>query len=102
MEKYNELASGDTLSLPEKFAAGIFSRTTILDYITYLVRFLLQIGLVVGALMIIYAGYQYATNIFGGKSTQGNVAIKNAIIGVLVVIFSYAIIKLFTALFLGS
>jgi hypothetical protein len=82
-------------------ATGIMSWKTILDYIVYLVRFLSQIGLVIGALMIIYAGYQYATYIFTGKgTTEGKKAIQYAITGVLVIIFAYAIMRLFTALFL--
>jgi hypothetical protein len=52
--------------------------------------------------MIIYAGYQYAITIFWGKESSGNSAIKYAIIGVLVISFSYAIIKFFTAMFLGT
>ena len=103
MEKYQELASWNKLDLSQKFASGIFSRTTILDYVVYLVRFLSQIGLVIGAVMIIYAGYLYASNIFTGKgTTEGQKAIKYAVIGVLVVVFAYAIMKLFTSLFLGT
>ena len=53
--------------------------------------------------MIIYAGYLYASNIFTGKgTTEGQKAIKYAVIGVLVVVFAYAIMKLFTSLFLGT
>jgi len=76
-------------------------RNTILKYVAYVVSFASQIGLLIGAAMIVYAGYLYATNVFTGKGTSdGNTAIKNAIIGVLVVTFSYAIMKFFTAMFL--
>jgi hypothetical protein len=64
METYQRLASGNTLTLGEKLATGIMDRTTLLDYIVYLIRFLGQIGLVIGALMIIYAGYLYSASIF--------------------------------------
>ncbi|MDR3169197.1 MAG: hypothetical protein LBU27_05595 [Candidatus Peribacteria bacterium] len=78
------------------------TRNTILQYLVYLVKFISQIGLVIGAGMIIYAGYLYATNIFGGKTTSGNSAIKYAIIGILVISFAYAIMKIFTSAFLGT
>lgn len=73
---------------------------TILDYIVYLVRFLSQIGLLIWGMMIIYAGYLYGSNIFTGKAGDGKKAIKNAIIGILVIIFSYAIMKTLTSMFL--
>lgn len=81
-----------------QFASGAFTRNTILNYVVYLVRFLSQIALVIGAAMIIYAGYKYAASSFGEKPEPA--MIKNAIIGVLIVIFSYAIIKFLTSAFL--
>jgi len=47
--------------------------------------------------MIIYAGYLYATQIFGSSDTGAKKAITNAIIGILVIAFSYAIMKLLTS-----
>jgi hypothetical protein len=81
------------------FASGAFTRNTILNYIVYLVRFLSQVALVIWAGMIVVSGYKYATAAFTGKPAWSK-DIKNAIIGVLVVIFSYAIIKILTAAFL--
>lgn len=101
MDNYKAQANSD-LTFAEKMAGGIMNRNTLLEYVAYLIRFLSQIGLVIGAAMIIYAGYQYAMNIFGGKESDGNSAIKYAIIGVLVISFSYAIIRFFTAMFLGT
>jgi VIT1/CCC1 family predicted Fe2+/Mn2+ transporter len=49
--------------------------------------------------MIIYAGYKYASAVFSGKSPSFSM-VKDAIIGVLVIIFSYAIIKALSAAFL--
>ena len=73
-----------------------------MNYVVYLVRFLSQIGLVIGVLMIIYAGYLYASSVFDPSNmSKGKSAISNAIIGVLVVAFSYAIIKLLTSAFLS-
>ena len=51
--------------------------------------------------MIIYAGYMYATEIFGGKSGEGKKAITNAIIGILVISFSYAIMKILVSAFIS-
>ena len=81
-----------------QFASGAFTRNTLLNYVVYLVRFLSQMALVVGAVMIIYAGYKYAASAFGQKPDPA--LIKNAIIGVLIVIFSYALIKILTSAFL--
>jgi hypothetical protein len=59
------------------------------------------VGILIGALMIIYAGYIYASSIFTGKeSGWGKTAITNAIIGVLVIAFSYAIMKIITSAFI--
>ena len=37
---------------------------TLLNYVVYLMRFLNQIGILIGAIMILYAGYLYATSVF--------------------------------------
>lgn len=81
------------------FATGIFTRDGILDYVVYAIRFLSQMALVIGAGMIIVNGYKYAAASFSGKD-PGTSDIKNAIYGVLIVIFSYAIIKALSAAFL--
>ena len=73
---------------------------TLLDYAAYLVRFLSQVGLFIGAVMIIWAGYQYATAVFSG-SAPSNDPIKNAIVGILVITFSYALIRIATRMFLS-
>lgn len=94
-QKENDLAA--------QMASGIFTWDTLLDYLAYLIKFLSEIGIFVGACFIVYAGYLYATSIFNSDSwatSKGNTAIKNAIIGVLVITFSYAIMKAITAAFL--
>jgi hypothetical protein len=100
MDTYRD--TSETLTLPQQMATGIMNRNTLLDYVVYLIKFVSQIGLVIGALMIILAGYKYATSVFGGKTTEGNNAVKFAIIGVLVISFSYAIMTLLTSAFLGT
>jgi len=64
-DTYNTQANNMKDSVGNQLASGIMTRNTLLDYTVYLVRFLSQIGLFIGGLMIIYAGYLYATTIFG-------------------------------------
>lgn len=85
--------------LGAQFASGAFTWNTILNYVVYLVRFLSQIALVIGAGMIVWSGYKYALAAFTGKPA-GSGDVKNAIIGVLIVIFSYAIVRILTEAFL--
>lgn len=99
---YNQQASGLAGSVGDQLASGIMTRDTLLEYIVYLVRFLSQIGIFIGVLMIIYAGYLYASSVFSPSNmAKGKSAITNAIIGVLVIAFSYAIMKLLTSAFLS-
>jgi len=89
-------------NLGDAFASGVFTRSLVLDYVVYVVQFLSQIGLLMWAIMIIYAGYIYASSVFTGKEAgAGNKAITNAIIWVLVIVFSYAIMKLITSAFIS-
>ncbi|MDR0650318.1 MAG: hypothetical protein LBG59_02685 [Candidatus Peribacteria bacterium] len=62
MSTYRQQASG--MELKQQIATGIMNWNTILQYLIYLTRFVSQIGLFIGALMIIFAGYKYATNVF--------------------------------------
>lgn len=101
-DNYNEQASGLEGNVGDQIASGVMTRNTLLDYVVYLVRFLSQIGIVIGVLMIIYAGYLYASSVFSPSNmSKGKSAITNAIVGVLVVAFSYAIMKLLTSAFLS-
>ncbi len=101
-ENYNEQAANMSGNVWNQIASGIMTRDTLLDYVVYLVRFLSQIGIVIGVVMIIYAGYLYASSVFNPSGmSKGKSAITNAIIGVLVVAFSYAIMKLLTSAFLS-
>ena len=91
---------GKTFDLGAAFSTWIMSWDCIIEYIVYIIRFLSQIWLLVWVLMIIYAGYKYATAVFSSGKTPSPDIIKNAIIWVLIVIFAYAIIKALTAAFL--
>lgn len=100
-DRYNRQASWydrnwDTWA---SFATWIFTWDTIIEYVVYIIKFLSQLWLVVGVMMIIYAWYKYATAVFSGKTPSTDI-VKNAIMWVLIVIFAYAIIKALTAAFL--
>lgn len=100
-DRYSQIADSEERTLWDEMASWIMNRDTLLDYAVYLVKFLSQIGLVVWALMIIYAGYLYATDIFGSKAGEGKTAITRAVQWVIVISFSYAIMKFLTSAFLS-
>ena len=101
-ENYNSGAQALKGSVGDQMASGIMTWDTLLDYVVYVVRFLSQKGIVIGVVMIIYAGYLYASSIFSPTNmSKWKTAITNAIIGVLVIAFSYAIMKLLTSAFLS-
>ena len=95
MENYNEEASKLTTS--EQLASWIMNRDTIVNYLVYVVKFLSQLWIVVWVVFIMYAGYKYMISVFNGWKTAST-TIKNAIIWVIIVIFSYAIMKILTSL----
>jgi len=83
------------------FASWVFSWESIFSWLKYLAKTLSQIGLVVWAAMIIYAWYKYAVWVFTGDASKWwQDAIKWAIYWVIIVIFSYAIMKLLISTFL--
>jgi hypothetical protein len=74
---------------------------TILTYFARFVNYLSQLGIFVWACFIVYAWYVYATAVFGSwKVEKGKTAITNAILGVIIITFSYAIMKAVMAAFL--
>ncbi len=74
------------------FQTWIMNWDTLLNYVVYLMRFLNQIGILIGAIMILYAGYLYATSVFKlWDVNKAKNAIASAIKGVLIIVFSYAI-----------
>lgn len=96
-EKAKQYEENDDIGA--QFASGAFTWNTLLNYVIYLVRFLSQLALVIGATMIIVAWYKYASASFTGKPS-GSEDVRNAIVGVLIVIFSYALIRILTEAFL--
>ena len=99
-DKYREISEDPSRTLWDKMASGIMDWDTILDYVVYLVKFMSQLGLLIGALMFIYAWYMYATQIMWWDESKWKTAMKNAIIGVVVLSFSFAILKIVTNMFI--
>lgn len=102
-DKYNKQADEyqSKKNLAAQMASGVFTWDTLLDYLVYLVKFLSEAGIFVWACFIIYAWYLYATNVFTGKDpSSANKAIKNSILWVVIITFSYAIMKAIAAAFL--
>ena len=80
------------LTTSQQIASWIMNWDTLLNYVVYLMRFLNQIGILIGAIMILYAGYLYATSVFKlWDVNKAKNAIASAIKGVLIIVFSYAI-----------
>lgn len=84
----------------DSFTTGIFWWDSIFYFLKHLVSFLSQVWLVIWAVMIIYSWYKYTTWVFAWKSTTGNEPLKMAIFGVIIIIFSYAIMNLMINMFL--
>ena len=103
IDRYNEAAEtiDKSWDLWTAFQTWIMSRNSLLNYVVYLMRFINQLGLLIWSIMILYAGYQYAWTIFKfWDPTKGKNAIKNAIIWILVIVFSYGIWKALESMFL--
>lgn len=101
-DNYNEISKRDDRTLWDEMASGIMTWDTILNYVVYLVKFLSQIGLTIWAIMIIYAGYTYSISIFRGWNVgKGKDGITQAIQWVIVISFSYAIMKFLTSAFIS-
>lgn len=94
-DHYNDEAS--RMKTSEQLASWIMNRNTIMNYLIFFVQFLSQIWLVVWAVFIMYAGYKYMFSAFGKGGVSSKI-IVNAIIWVLIVIFSYAIMRILTSI----
>ncbi len=73
--------------------SGVMNRDTIINYAIMVLRFLSQLGLLIGWLMIVYTGWKYIMSVISGDSAPSWDLIKNAIKGILVIIFSVSILK---------
>ncbi len=99
--RYREIAEMTGRSVGDQLASGIMSRDTLLDYLVYLIRFISQIGILIGAVQIIIAGYKYAVAVFNWADAQGaNDNIRSAITGVAIIAVSYWFMRILTNAFL--
>lgn len=94
-ENYNKNASG--MSTSKQISSWIMNRDTIMNYIVFIIKFLSQLWLLVWAWFIMYAWYKYMLTAFG-QSKDASSTLTNAIIWVIIVIFSYAIMKILTSI----
>ena len=94
-EKYNKEAT--TLTTSQQVASWIMNWDTVMNYLVFIVQFLSQLGLVVWAVFIMIAWYKYIVSVFNGWKWATPDAIKNAIIWIFIVIFSYAIMRILTS-----
>lgn len=93
--EYNKTAK--TLSTAQWMATWIINWNTLMNYLSFIVQFLSQLWLVVGFWFIMYAGYTYMLSVFNWWKAKSS-TIKNAIIWIIIVIFSYAIMKTLTSI----
>ena len=97
-ENYRDIVENDNLSLWDKLASGIMDRDTILDYCVYLVKFLWEVALLIWAAAIIFLWYKRITrNVFWEAPKW----LTLIIIWLLIVIFSYVIVKLIWSAFIS-
>ena len=95
METYREKA--ENLTVPQQWNSWIMTRDAIMKYLVFVIKFLSQFWLVVWAGFIMYAGYKYMISVFNSNRTSPDM-VKNAIIWVIIVVFSYAIMKTLTSI----
>ena len=97
MNKYRDIADRWNGRLWMQMLTWIMNWNTIPNYLVFVVQFLSDLWLVVGVLFIMYAWYKYMISVINGWKVP-NETVKNAIIWVIIVIFSYAILKTLTSL----
>jgi len=85
------------LSFAERLYIWAITYDDIITILLYFVKFLSQLWIAVWVIFIMYAWYKYMLSIFNWEKVPTK-AIKNAIIWVIIVIFSYAILKTLTSL----
>lgn len=102
-DKYNSGAESLDKDLWGQIRSGVFSWNSVLAIGAYILRFIMQISLVIGAFMVIKSWYEYAMTAWWVKDGDKHFhsAIKNALIGLLVISLSYTIIKLLQMAFLS-
>lgn len=88
--------SWTNLTLWDQLASWIMTRDTLLDYVTYIVKFLLQLWLLIWAGVMIYIWYKKITQFRDFKWGD----IKYVIMWIVVLTFAYVIIKMLVSMFI--
>lgn len=96
-DKYNKKAKEWDKDPSKQIASWIMTRDTIMNYLVFVVRFLSQLWLLVWTWFIIYAWYEYMISVFNWWKTP-RAKLGNAIIWIIIIIFSYAIMRTLTSL----
>ena len=89
-------AHGD-LSFRERIFWWILEIDDVMNYMVFVVRFLGQLWILIWMFFIMFAWYKYMLSVFNWWKTPAS-TLKNAIIWVIIVIFSYAIMKILTSI----
>lgn len=103
-DKYNAQANANKDDLGQQIQTGIFSRNSVLLIAVYVLRFIMQLAVVIWAGMLIKSGYTYALVAMGGvdkKEQSVSKPIKDALIWLFIISISYTIIKLLQMAFLS-
>ncbi len=97
-DNYRAVVKSGNLSLWDQFASWILSWDSILDYLVFLVKFVGQVALLIGALAIIYLGYK---RIIKNLKPESNNPIWKIVLWLLIIVFAYVIVKLIWSAFIS-
>ena len=98
-EAYTNPALVGEENVGNQLSSGIMTWDTIINYMVLLLQFLSQVWILIWVLMIIFVGYQYASYAITGQDPKTSY-IRDALIGILVISFSYAILNILRNAFL--
>ncbi len=87
-----------TLPLPENLPA----QTNFVDLLSFIINFFLGLVGTIAILMLIYGGFLYLTSGGGENTKKAKNTIMYAIIGIVVILLSYAIVNTITGSLAGS
>ena len=97
MEEYEATAYAWSDNPWKQIASWIMNWDTIIEYLKYVVKFLSEVWMAVGVIFIMYAWYKFMTSVFNWLKPPTE-TLKNAIIWVIIVIFSFAILRTLTSM----
>lgn len=86
-------------SIWEQMATGILNWNSLIDYLVYALKILSELALLIWALMFIRNWYQYASSALTWEEPKKQ-KLHYAIWWILVVIFSYAIMRILVVMFI--